>query len=110
MSVSQILDRIDETQKLGKSNVRPVTGRLRYFILLANSREYKEGEAAFCRGLTPRNNPYPFRSPKYWRWHEGLLGNGHPKVFMTSFPREFKPLPIAEGTRQGNHHMAGNNS
>lgn len=42
---------------------------------LADSSEYKEGEAASCRGLTTRNNPYPFLSPEYWRWHEGLLGN-----------------------------------
>jgi len=71
MIVSQILDTID----LGKSDFRPVTRERRYSMLLADSSEYKEGEAAFCRGLTTRNNPYPFLSPKYWRWQEGLLGN-----------------------------------
>ena len=44
-------------------------------MLLADSSEYKEGEAAFCRGLTTRNNPYQFLSPEYWRWQEGLFGN-----------------------------------
>jgi hypothetical protein len=79
MSVSQILDRIDENPKLGKGKVRPVTEKRRCSMLLANSSEYKEGEAAFCHGLTTRNNPYPFRSPEHWRWQEGLLGNGRPR-------------------------------
>ena len=79
MSVSQMLDRIDESQGLCTSNVWPVTGNRRTFMSLANSNEYKEGEAAFCRGLTTGSNPYPFLSPEYWRWHEGLLGNCHPR-------------------------------
>jgi hypothetical protein len=74
MIASQILDTID----FGKSDFIPVTGEPQYSMLLANSSEYKEGEAAFCRGLTARNNPYPFGSPEYWRWHEGLFGNCHP--------------------------------
>ena len=81
MGVSQILDKIDE---LGKSNVRPVTGKRRYFMLLVNSSEYKEGEVAFYRGLTTKNNPYPFLSPEYWRWHEGLLGNCRPREWHNS--------------------------
>lgn len=78
MIATQLLDRIDENQKQGKSNVRLVAGISRWSMLLANSSEYKEGEAAFRRGLTTRNNPYPFRSPEYWRWQEGLLGNYRP--------------------------------
>jgi hypothetical protein len=71
MIASQILDTIG----LGKSDFLPVTRERRYSMLLSDSSEYKEGEAAFGRGLTIRNNPYPFLSPKYWRWNEGLLGN-----------------------------------
>lgn len=82
MSVSQTLDRIDE--QLGQSNAPLVAEESNYFTLLVNSSEYKEGEAAFCRGLTIRNNPYPFLSPEYWRWHEGLLGNGHPRGWHNS--------------------------
>ena len=89
MGVSQILDKIDENQKLGKSNVRPVTGKRRYFMLLVNSSEYKEGEVAFYRGLTTKNNPYPFLSPEYWRWQEGLLGNGHPREWHVN-PEPYK--------------------
>ena len=36
MRASQILDKIDEDQELGKSNVRPVTGELPYSMLLVN--------------------------------------------------------------------------
>jgi hypothetical protein len=43
MRVSQILDKIDENQELGKSNVRLVAEKLRYSMLLVNSSEYKEG-------------------------------------------------------------------
>jgi hypothetical protein len=84
MSVSQILDKIDEDREVVRSNARPVTERLRYSTLLVNSSEYKEGEAAFHRGLTTRNNPYPFRSPEYWRWQEGLLGNGRPREWQAN--------------------------
>ncbi|MEN6450513.1 MAG: hypothetical protein ABFC96_08485 [Thermoguttaceae bacterium] len=44
-------------------------------MLLTDSDEYKEGETASRRGATTRDNPYPFLSPEYWRWQEGLLGN-----------------------------------
>jgi hypothetical protein len=74
MIASQILDRID----LGNSTICPVIGERRDAMLLANSSEYKEGEVAFSRGLTARNNPYPFGSSEYWRWSEGLFGNCHP--------------------------------
>jgi hypothetical protein len=74
MIASQILDRIDS----GNSIVCPVMGERRDAMLLTNSSEYKEGEAAFGRGLTARNNPYPFGSSEYWRWSEGLFGNCHP--------------------------------
>jgi hypothetical protein len=80
MSVGQILDTIDEYQ-LGKSNAWLVTGGP---TLLVDSSEYKEGEAAFRRGLTTRNNPYPFLSPEYWRWQEGLLGNGRPREWQAN--------------------------
>jgi len=79
MNVSQIPDQADENQQQGEHNVRPVPGNRGYSVLLAKSSEYKEGEAAFCRGLTTRDNPYRFRSPEYWRWQEGLLGNGRPR-------------------------------
>ena len=79
MIVAQILDKIDENQKQGKSDVRPVAGNPQSSMLIVDSSEYKEGEAAFCRGFTTRNNPYPFRSPEYWRWQEGLLGNCRPR-------------------------------
>jgi hypothetical protein len=79
MSVLQVLDEIDENQTLCESNVRLVTGQPRYSLLLADSSEYQEGEAASCRDLTTRNNPYPFRSPEYWRWQEGLMGNCRPR-------------------------------
>jgi hypothetical protein len=101
MSVSQILDKIDENQELGKSNVRPVTGKPCYPMLLVNSSEYKEGEAAFYRGLTTRDNPYPFRSPEFWRWHEGLLGNGRPKEWQIS------PEPYDSGHRYGREARLG---
>jgi hypothetical protein len=78
MIASQVLDKIDESQEQGKSNARLVTEKHRWSMLLAKSSEYKEGEAAFRRGLTTRNNPYPFRSPEHWRWQEGLLGNCRP--------------------------------
>jgi hypothetical protein len=77
--MSQVLDRIDENSELGKSNVRLLTGKHSYWTLLINSSEYEEGEAASYRGLTTKNNPYPFLSSEYWRWQEGLLGNGHPR-------------------------------
>lgn len=79
VNASQILDVIDESQKQRRSNVPPVTGNRRYSMLLVNSSEYKEGEAAFGCGLTTRDNPYPFRSPEYWRWQEGLMGNCRPR-------------------------------
>jgi hypothetical protein len=92
MVVAQILDKIDENQKQGKSNVRPVQGQRQPSMLLVDSSEYKEGEAAFCQGSTTRNNPYPFLSPEYWRWEEGLLGNGHPRELQVN-PEEKSPLP-----------------
>jgi hypothetical protein len=55
--------------------------------ILVDSSEYKEGEAAFCQGSTTRDNPYPFLSPEYWRWEEGLLGNGHPREWQVN-PQE----------------------
>ena len=67
MRVSQNLDMINEDQ-----------------LLLTNSSEYKEGEAAFCCGLTARNNPYPICSPKYWRWQEGLSGNCQPREIQVN--------------------------
>jgi hypothetical protein len=73
MIASQIIDTID----LSESDFRPVIGESRYFLLLIDSNEFKEGEAAFARGSTTRNNPYRFASPEYWRWQEGLLGNCH---------------------------------
>jgi hypothetical protein len=76
MIASQVFDTIDLS---GKSGFLPVIGERHYFLLLVNSSEYKEGEAAFGRGLTARNNPYRFGSSEYWRWQEGLLGNGHPR-------------------------------
>jgi hypothetical protein len=91
MEVAQILDKIDENQEQGKSNVRPVEGESRYSLLLVDSSEYKEGEAAFCQSSTTRNNPYPFLSPEYWRWEEGLLGNGR--------PRESPVTPIEKSDR-----------
>jgi hypothetical protein len=60
-----------------------------YSLLLAYSSEYQEGEAAFRRGLTTRNNPYPFRSPEYWRWQEGLLGNCRPRDWRV-IPEPYK--------------------
>jgi len=75
MIASQIFDMVD----FGKSDFRLVTEERRYSMLLANSSEYQEGEAAFGRGLTTRNNPYSFLSPEYWRWQEGLLGNCQPR-------------------------------
>jgi hypothetical protein len=60
-------------------------------MLLTNSSEYKEGEAAFCCGLTVRNNPYPFCSPEYWRWQEGLLGNCQPRKRQVN-PKSIRPL------------------
>jgi hypothetical protein len=90
MSVGQILDTIDEYQELGKSNAWLVTGGP---TLLVDSSEYKEGEAAFRRGLTTRDNPYPFLSAEYWRWQEGLLGNGRPREWqLTSDPALSKSL------------------
>jgi hypothetical protein len=74
MRVSQNLDLISEDQ-----------------MLLTNSSEFKEGEAAFCRGLTTRNNPYPFCSPEYWRWQEGLLGNCQPRERQVN-PEPIRPL------------------
>jgi hypothetical protein len=79
MIVAQILDKIDENQEHGRSNVRPITETRQSSMLIADSSEYMEGEAAFCSGLTTRNNPYPFLSPEYWRWQEGLLGNCRPR-------------------------------
>ena len=106
MRVSQILDKIDENQELGKTTFgrSQENSDFRCFLLIAANT--RKREAAFHRGLTTRNNPYPFGSPAHWRWHEGLFGNGHPRAFMTTFLREFKPLPIVEGTMQGNPHMA----
>jgi hypothetical protein len=93
MRVSRILDKIDE----GKSNVRLVTEECRSSMLLANSSEYKEGEAASCRGLTTRNNPYPFRSPEHWRWQEGLLGNCRPREWQVNpEPCHLPCLPIID--------------
>jgi hypothetical protein len=65
---------------------RPIGHREKpiFYALITNSSEYKEGEAAFCRGLTTRNNPYPFLSPEYWRWHEGLLGNARPRKWQVN--------------------------
>ena len=74
MRVSQNLDMIDEDQ-----------------MLLTNSSEYKEGEAAFWCGLTARNNPYPFCSPEYWRWQEGLSGNCQPREIQVN-PESIRPL------------------
>jgi hypothetical protein len=101
MRASQILDKIDEDQELGKSNVRPVTGELPSSMLLVNSSEYKEGEAAFYRGLTIRNNPYPFLSPEYWRWQEGFFGNGRPRE------RQVNPGPYKLGQRYGGEARLG---
>jgi hypothetical protein len=93
MNVSQILDNIDEDQERGKSNIRPVTGNSQPSMLLVDSSEYKEGEAAFCQGgSTTRNNPYPFLSPEYWRWEEGLLGNGRPRELQIN-PEKKSPRP-----------------
>ena len=78
MIVAQILDKIDENREQGTSPV-PVMGSRQSSVVLVDSTEYKEGEAAFYRGLTTRNNPYPFRSSEHWRWQEGLLGNCRPK-------------------------------
>ena len=97
MSVSQILDRIDESQELGRSNVRPVTEERRHLMLFANSSEYKEGEAAFYRGLTTGNNPHPFLSPGYWRWQEGLLGNGRPREWQVN-PEPYKENVMTESS------------
>jgi hypothetical protein len=69
------LDTIEEDIEPGNSNVRLATEDCRSSMLIADSSEYKEGEAAFCRGLTTRNNPYPFLSPEHWCWQEGLLEN-----------------------------------
>jgi hypothetical protein len=74
MIASQIVGTID----FGKSDFRPVIRERQYLLLLVNSSEYREGEAAFTLGSTTRNNPYRFGSPEYWRWQEGLLGNCHP--------------------------------
>jgi len=60
--------------------------------ILVDSSQYKVGEAAFCQGSTTRDNPYPFRSPEYWRWEEGLLGNGQPRELQVS-PEKKSPLP-----------------
>ena len=92
MEVAQTLDEIDENQKQGKNNVWPVQGKSSVFLLLVDSSEYKEGEAAFCRGSTTRDNPYSFRSPEYWRWEEGLLGNGRPREWQDN-PQQKLPLP-----------------
>lgn len=75
MIASQIIDTVDLS---GKSDFLPITEERQYYLLLVNSNEFKEGEAAFGRGLTTRNNPYSFLSPEYWRWQEGLLGNCPP--------------------------------
>ena len=79
MRVSQNLDMIDEDQ-----------------MLLTNSSEYKEGEAAFCCGLTARNNPYPFCSPEYWRWQEGLSGNCQPREIQVN-PEPYKQEECSDG-------------
>ncbi|MEN6458689.1 MAG: hypothetical protein ABFC63_07140 [Thermoguttaceae bacterium] len=75
MIAPRIRDTFGEGKKRDESDVRLVTENWRSSILLADSDEYKEGEAASCRGLTTRDNPYRFLSPEYWRWQEGLLGN-----------------------------------
>jgi hypothetical protein len=76
MIASQVLDTIDISEK---SDALPVFGECQYYLLLLNSSEYKEGEAAYSCGLTTRNNPYLFGSSEFWRWQEGLLGNGYPR-------------------------------
>jgi hypothetical protein len=76
MIASQIFDTIGLS---GNSDFLPVIGEGQYSLLLINSSEYKEGQAAFEHGLTTRNNPYSFLSPEYWRWQEGLLGNSQPR-------------------------------
>ena len=97
MTVAQILDKIDENQEQGKSNIRSVTGSRQSSMLLVDSNEYKEGEAASCRGLTTRNNPYPFRSPEHWRWQEGLLGNCRPREWQVNpEPCHLPCLPIID--------------
>jgi hypothetical protein len=82
MKFPQIRDTGVENQK--PCNGRPVVGKGSSSVLLANSSEYKEGEVAFRGGLTTRDNPYSFRSPEYWRWQEGLLGNGRPRQWPVS--------------------------
>jgi hypothetical protein len=90
MIVARSLDKIDQEE--GKSNIEPVTGNRQPPMLLVDSSEYKEGEAAFYQGLTTRDNPHPFRSPEYWRWEEGLLGNGRPREWQVN-PARRSPLP-----------------
>lgn len=84
MSVAQIFGKTGKIQRIGKASVRLATRNRPDSMLFANSSEYMEGEAAFRCGLTIRNNPYPFLSPEYWRWQEGLLGNGHPRECLVS--------------------------
>ncbi|MCE5269322.1 MAG: hypothetical protein LLG00_15705 [Planctomycetaceae bacterium] len=70
----RIVEAIEEERELGRSSVR-LAAESCPPMLLSDSDEYKEGEAAVCRGATTRDNPYPFLSAEYWRWQEGLLGN-----------------------------------
>ena len=91
------LDTVEEDIDLGNSNVRLATEDCRSSMLIADSSEYKEGEAAFCRGLTTRNNPYPFLSPEHWRWQEGLLGNCSNRTAVESRTVPFDPsAPLIE--------------
>ena len=91
------LDTIEEDIELGNSNVRLATEDCRSSMLIVDSSEYKEGEAAFCRGLTTRNNPYPFPSPEHWRWQEGLLGNCSNRTAVESRTVPFDPsAPLIE--------------
>jgi hypothetical protein len=79
MSVAQVFHKNAENQEPGKSDAWSATEEQHYTMLLIESSEYQEGEAAFSRGLTVRDNPYPFFSSEYWRWQEGVLGNSRPR-------------------------------
>jgi hypothetical protein len=85
------LDTVEEDIELGNGNVRLAAEDRRSSMLIADSSEYKEGEAASRRGLTTRNNPYPFLCPEYWRWQEGLLGNGSNEAAVESRTVPFDP-------------------
>jgi hypothetical protein len=91
------LDTLEEDIELGNGNVRLATEGCRSSMLITDSSEYGEGEAAFCRDLTTRDNPYPFLSPEYWRWQEGLLGNGSSRMAVESRTVPFDPsAPLIE--------------